>query len=185
VNNESSDESNEEHEHHHHPIFAFQMGPPPEVLERMQMENEANAHETRHFLDSLTEDQLIKLGGIMQLCFSSNGAAAGYYQGVIIGILDYKYKVCLSCGRNHEEEFHEAVDTELPLKNTCCDTVRGRPHSYECSLMVEYGLEPDDNGSEHVQCKNCKQWYPSLEDRMLRPPGVKGCSSCQQKAKWG
>lgn len=36
----------------------------------------------------------------------------------------------------------------------------------------------------NVLCK-CGTKYVSIEDRALRPPGVEGCSTCQQKEKFG
>jgi hypothetical protein len=62
-------------------------------------------------------------------------------------------------------------------------------------LMSEYGLELDPNYGKPMsegmmppqkyRCINCQSGYPSLQDRMLKPPGVIGCSGCQQKGKWG
>jgi len=55
--------------------------------------------------------------------------------------------------------------------------------------MDEYGLDDLREEGTNVLlgfvCINCKRPYPSIEDRMLREPGVEGCGGCQQKAKWG
>lgn len=51
--------------------------------------------------------------------------------------------------------------------------------------MDEYGVDFIEHQWPKVKCANCGDEYVSLEDRMKRDPGVKGCASCQQKAKWG
>lgn len=37
----------------------------------------------------------------------------------------------------------------------------------------------------HFMCKGCGIHVSSINDRTLSPPGVEGCSGCQQKAKFG
>lgn len=63
--------------------------------------------------------------------------------------------------------------------------------------MKKYGIEPHpDFGMEEweekyevrpapFRCSNCGQNYQSLEDRMLRPPGIDGCSGCKIKSAHG
>jgi hypothetical protein len=67
----------------------------------------------------------------------------------------------------------ELVQVDSPRYNQLCD---------------EYGLLTiliDDNtGARTFQCV-CGMIYQTLQDRMLKPVGVKGCSGCQQKAKFG
>ena len=187
-----SDEN--EHEPQHPHGFAFHIGPTPEQLEQIRMEGEANGHETREFFDSLTEDQLKKLSGLFHQAHTSEGHAALYYIGVISGFLDQKFNTCLACGKKHDEEL--ANMTGQPVVNDppqvrpngsreCCNTPSGGPHHDLCPYMMEYNLEPDDDGSEKAMCKNCKQWYANLEDRMLRPAGPAGCEGCRHKTKWG
>ena len=197
-----NDETPEEHENQPPRIFGFpfQIGPSPEVIEQQQMEGEANAHETREFLDSLTEAQLRKFASIMGLAGATDGTAATYYLGVAAGILDWKYKSCLACGKNHDKPFEEMAPLEedsleaskrrhpagkkLVLRE-CCGTMSNLPHTYQCPFVIQYDMEPDDGGTLNIMCKNCKKWYTSLEDRMLRPPGKQGCPGCIQKEKWG
>jgi len=58
-------------------------------------------------------------------------------------------------------------------------------------LLVKYNLIAvfdyihDAERLAYVQCKGCQTTYVSLRDRMLKPPGVKGCEGCQQQEKWG
>lgn len=189
-----SDDNEHEHEHNHPPFFAVQMGPPPEVVERQRMEGEANAHETRQFLDSLNETQLRKFAGLMMVAAQTEGTMATYYMGIAAGILDWKFHACLACGKNHDKPFEEMEQKsdipldgagEMNLNRECCNTLNDAPHTYACHLMLAYNVEPDDDGSLKVMCKNCNTWHSSLEDRMMRKADKSGCQGCQQKEKWG
>lgn len=160
-----------------HFVFPFNLGPSKEQVEQMQMHQEANAHETRHFFDSLDEGQLRKLSGLFQACYQSDGDASQYFIGIIAGMLDQKFKVCLACGRNHDAElkdFAPAEEEELPQKRAAEETIE---------LMKQYDVEILISGS--LVCKNCETPIASLEDRMLRPPGTAGCPGCVEKEKWG
>lgn len=50
--------------------------------------------------------------------------------------------------------------------------------------MSDYNLEPHPD-NEYFRCTNCLLQYISLEDRMLRPPGIEGCPGCLEKSAWG
>lgn len=185
-------DENENEEHNHPPNgFAFQIaGPPPEVIEQQRMAAEANSHETRQFFDSLNEAQLRKFLGMMQMAVMSDGQAANYFMGVAAGWLDLKLNICLACGKNHSEIPAEWTDSVVDAPQhyavrNCCGTEVGKPHDEQCRLMVEYNVEPNEDGDEMVACKGCGQWYPNLEDRMLRRADKVGCPGCVQKEKWG
>lgn len=175
----------DDHEHEHGPEFPFPFAfftpQTPEQREREQMEMLSNAHETRHFLESLKEDQLKKLAGVIR-SISGSPEAGAYYVGMIGMKLDTKFGICVSCGRKHDEELADLVgdggSDEAPEQVTKGSVLYNK-------LMNEYGMEQDDDGSDKVMCKNCKKWYENLPDRMLRPPGVTGCSGCIEKTRWG
>jgi hypothetical protein len=188
-------EEHEEHEHQHgqpHPFLMAFAGPTPEQLEHERMRGEATGHETRAFFDSLNIDQLRKLAGILRQV-NSDPDAAIYYQGLAAGFIDLKHGICLVCNTDHSkvpEEFTEQHKTEQTVPtdvgiNVCCATPVDAPHEYKCPIMVEYNVEPDDDGSQRVMCKGCSKWYVSLDDRILRKPGIEGCDGCQQKSAWG
>lgn len=193
-----SDDENEEHEHEHGPHVFFQVGgPDPEMMERAKMEGEARSHEMRAFIDALDESQLEQFGALLQLC-AIHKKAITYYLGITSALLDSKFNRCLACGKNHDKPFEEMEETSHPLDEKidemvgesfniyhCCGSTVGQPHTYGCPLMVEYNVEPDDDGSMRVMCKGCERWYENLEDRMLRKPGKAGCDTCVQKEKWG
>lgn len=61
-------------------------------------------------------------------------------------------------------------------------------------MALQYGVEDawseseDRPGQLHFegwQCNNCGKKYPSLQDRMMKPPGIEGCDGCIHKEKWG
>lgn len=56
--------------------------------------------------------------------------------------------------------------------------------------MLKYNLDDvrdSDDGDclVYFKCVNCGKQYPTIEDRMLRPPDKSGCPGCVQKEKWG
>ena len=48
-----------------------------------------------------------------------------------------------------------------------------------------YNVTPVAPDKDGVVCASCGLEYVSLEDRMLKKPGVEGCEGCIQAAKWG
>lgn len=52
---------------------------------------------------------------------------------------------------------------------------------YDLRVLIEDESEPT---VRKFMCA-CGIIYQSLQDRMLKPPGVIGCSGCQQKGAWG
>jgi hypothetical protein len=109
---------------------------------------------------------------------------------------------------SHEHKGRPVEDVDLPvdpLKDFTVDPGLTDPEELvkararfndEAALMAEYRIEknPDfgKNPMEHgpaaaspFRCIDCKIGVASLEDRMLRKPGIEGCSGCQQKSAWG
>lgn len=172
-----SDENEHNHEDEHPPHVAF-FGPSPAQLEQMHLQGLANAHETKHFFDSLDEVQLRKLSGVLSQVIDTDGAAGNFFLGWIRVLLEKDHGVCSACGQKHGDELNEMLGAEQP------EQPRTGPED-RVDLMREYGVEQDDDGSLRVMCLNCKLWYETLEDRMLRPPGKPGCHGCIQKEKFG
>lgn len=159
---------------------------PPEVRGVMEeqynhrrMHQQAFAHEVKQFLDSLDMDQLDTLDSML-LASSASDKNAYHWRGQITMLRQEKFDIC-PCGESHE----------IPDSLQMSDGFEGRENSREvdkCQLdLVEYGcdINPEDQDGRSIVCLGCGTVYQSLEDRMLRPPGVKGCSPCQQKAKFG
>lgn len=189
-----SDEEN--HDHDHGPSFfsfPFQFGTPPtpEEIERDNMQQDSNRHETRQFFDGLKEDQLQKLSFIIGSVITTQGSAGIFYQGLISGLLDQKFGKCLACDKKHDDEIEKfighppiakAIPKDIRAQNS--DSPAKGSQEYD-RLMFLYNMEQDDNGSDRVRCKGCGTWLESLQDRMLRPTGIPGCEVCKDKQKWG
>lgn len=153
------------------PMFAMQIGPTPEQIAHERMHWLANAHEMKHFFESLDETQLRKLAAIMRHCYVSDGDNALYYSGIIQAILDRDHKVCLGCGEKHEDI------SELIPEPEAEPTGKAREE-----LLYLYNIMETETG---LVCIGCGTRVSSLKDRMLRKPGPEGCEGCVHKVKWG
>lgn len=81
----------------------------------------------------------------------------------------------------------EGMGQEAPLYEPPSEVDKERHDS-----MVKYNVRYPESGEvraypheDPVICKGCGALYQSLADRMLRDPGVEGCGTCIEKAKWG
>jgi hypothetical protein len=178
-----------------------------EAREHHMMHVQDNTHAVKQMLNNLSADDLKALDMLLVTCFSE--VNIGYFRGQITQLLEKKYEVC-PCGVNHEEEFKtdqpktESVskddrliegmpeDMKLP-KDFATDYVTlpdnevveiGSPRFNKLLDLYNLTLTGDDTGRTFYRCI-CGVDYQSLPDRMLRPPGVEGCSGCQQRSAWG
>jgi hypothetical protein len=170
------------------------------AYERHQMEHDVVAHELVRALMEMDVDHLSALHRILGICKDDTTAIA-YYIGVVSVLRSTRTKLCLACGKNHDEALHAMfqdesgapkADPNAPATPGISPAIAGQDgesDSTELSdadradLMELYNLIQHPNG--RIFCGGCGQKYVSLEDRMLREPGPAGCDSCQQKAKWG
>lgn len=163
------------------------------------MHTQDNSHAIKQLLDDLNEDQLLALD--LMLINASSPTANGYFHGLISMMLQIKFDVC-ACGEKHnpEDEFpdvpvskpptvpNEATehkgksieDVDLPL---AVGSTEWHAKLEEYNIVVIY--QSHDSGAYELRCDGCNKAYPSIEDRMLRPPGIEGCEGCQQKSAWG
>lgn len=150
-----------------------------EFTAMQRMAGQQNAHAIMEALSTLNEEQLVALKGVLMFT-NENPHTNGYFQGIISQILQKTYNICPGCGVNHDEvppewsEQEESNSAEKASTEVSVDV-----------LMEEYNVVPYTGIDDQVQCKGCGLVSPNIEDRMLRPPGVKGCEGCQNKAKWG
>lgn len=168
---------------------------PPEVIHMLQ--HSADMHEMSHvdrshqitaLIDELNPEQLKAVFMLMGLAGANQNSAA-YFQGLITMKLQDKHGICM-CGDKHDPS--DLLDEEQSAKAPDMPSESVDPtgqNEYRAAKMEEYGLEevpiPGNPNRTYLRCKNCQTPCSSLEDRMRRDPGVKGCSGCQQKAKWG
>lgn len=158
-------------------------------IAHQHMQMEQHAHDASTFLESLTEEQLRGFRGILAAIRVGGEDASTYFIGLAGGIMSVKFGVCLACSKKHDEELAHmagpvaeppvAPPAEAPPEPLMPDMTEDE----RAILMEEYGIEEGEDGKLH--CKNCMIHVASLQDRMLRKPGVDGCSGCQQKSAWG
>lgn len=95
--------------------------------------------------------------------------------------------------RDLNYDYRNPTSEQLAAISRLAGEVPERPlpqHMEEMAL--QYGVEDaweqvSDTVLKFVgwQCNNCGKRYPSLQDRMMKPPGIEGCDGCIQKVKWG
>lgn len=152
------------------------------LAEQQDMAQDVLRHEVERFFDSLDKEQLVALRHVMRATHGEGYAE--YVAGLIGGILKYKYNVC-GCGRDHDQELlagptETSEQTDVTGGVNRADQMEVYDVRSPSEAEGEYG-----GGPNSVICRTCGQVYVSLEDRMLREPGVKGCEGCQHQARWG
>lgn len=161
---------------------------PPGLLDMIRKQHDMHemshtdqSHQISALIDELNSEQLITLRMLLAITGGREGLSS-YFQGMITQQLQSKFGLCL-CGEKHDPS--DLLNEEQPAESTVPPTETNGmddQEEYRLAKMKEYNLEYSDNG---LQCAGCKVPVHSLEDRMLRPPGVKGCEGCQHQAKWG
>jgi len=180
-----------------------------EAHRRMHMRD--NTHALRDLLAALDKDQLTTLHMLVHAC--DNEQTSAYWRGQIAMMLDLKHEVC-PCGTDHDQELGDLMghthapdmpeqkggrpieDVQLPEEPVShaqteppFEPVNQAEHDetlelYNIELNPDYPEKASEGAAEY-RCKGCGVAVVSVEDRMLRKPGVDGCSGCQQKSAWG
>lgn len=188
---------------------------PPEVLAQIaahedhkHMHHQDRIHQVKQFLDSLNEEQLEALDLVLLHVIHSEGDVAHFMRGQIIQIAQTKFDRC-QCGEKHSDPdaFKKPVEPntatehkgrpieDVPVPEdlykdwitTPSNEVVGVGSQRWKELLREYNLieTPAGEGDVRTFTCACGMIYQSLQDRMLRPKGIEGCSGCQQKSAWG
>lgn len=158
-----------------------------ERIDQFRMEDAATKMELEGFVDSLNPAQLKTLQ--MMLVLSEEEAARNQYIGAVMGCMVWKHGGSWAGGDNPfsgpaSTLLQKAIFDEEPDMNNL-ERMQTEAANKRAENMKLYALIPDPNGGDYFICEGCGKFYVSLEDRMLRDPGVKGCDGCQEKAKWG
>jgi len=190
-------------------VTAFFMAEPdPEAVDRAHAAHVAGAHAVNRLLEELTEDQF----GALSLIFDSISLAdnpvrtASYMSGRITQRAQDRFGICAACNKNHDKEaedllaepvaddktdkppFVQAREASTEVNFTAIGS-RDTLTKVEDDLMTEYGLDDlrDEDSRKLVGfiCVNCGMKYPSIQDRMVRPPGAENCAGCVHKTQWG
>lgn len=142
-------------------------------------------HRVSDLIDSLNDEQLGTLEYLtMALC--NDPSYAGYVHGQVDTVRELKFGTC-RCGTDHDEELAQEFST--PPENQP-DIETTHKDYLDAGAMKKYHIEfvPDDLNDVYptkYRCANCFTPIVSIEDRMLRAPGIDGCSGCQQMSKNG
>lgn len=185
----------------------FGMGELPEEVKqafedqhtRLAMTADAWRNEVNGLFGELAIPQLVTLKKLVHhMAGDETGQFTSYVEGILAGLLTFKHEVCVSCGENHEQKMlADAVkEGEVGPEGMIVEPDLEEHMLKERNLdlkMKEYGLEwhkePEDAEGKSpgiiLRCANCKTHYVSLDDRMVKQPGVEGCDGCIQKSKWG
>lgn len=147
--------------------------------------------EVKQFIEELTDEQALVFGKILADCNVPGNLSM--LQGVLQGNLMYGRGMSWM-GMSLDNEVKTFIEARLPDIHTSQATHQNdTPLTRVAQLEIDHanaekwGLEwnEDPNYPDEYRCKGCKTPVHSLEDRMLREPGVEGCPTCQSKAKWG
>lgn len=157
------------------------------MFDRQKMAGQVTRQSISRFFQELSEDQLNTFKLILNMCSSSEGAAP-FYEGLAAGVLAHKFNRWP--GWNDEGASMVAFEFDpngSTLEATEVPIVEGdKPTEWYTQKCNEYNVTASDStGDDKVTCKGCGTEYVSLDDRMLRPPGIEGCSVCVQRQKWG
>ena len=178
---------------------------PEEVRQAIEQQNMivmSHGHEVHSFINSLNEEQLDTLRGILVNYWDRPTAA--FLVGNIANIMVTKFGRCPVCGQDHDEALHEMADegkddnvpedeqyklfsgtkAEPMTETQWANFISILPQSVMEDLN-EYGLTLIKQVWPMVRCKGCGIEYVSIEDRKLRVPGIDGCHGCQQKSATG
>jgi hypothetical protein len=161
-------------------------------MERAEMAGTAFRHDINRLIRNLPQDDLLTFKNLMRHMQESLSTAF-YLEGVAATTLELRYDLCGGCGKNHEQDLLGAPredptegteQLELEFDGLTTDEAVDR-----VALMDEYnlyeGADKDGKPTGEIFCRGCDTQVASLEDRMLRPSGVRGCPGCQHKAKFG
>ena len=154
--------------------------------DKAKMTVQANIHTSYAFLEALPEEHLRELR-IILLGISNQSSMADFFAGLTTAMMKSKFGVCAACGEKHDS-VPEAWSQELGLApkpgESWTDFMSRIPSEFS-NNAANYGMSFVPNDWPKVRCEGCGTISASLEDRMRRPAGVGGCSTCQQKQKWG
>lgn len=171
-------------------------------MDRVEMSADATRHDVLRFFDELSSEQLVTFRMLIHHCASDEtGRYASHLEGLISGILQYKHGLCMGCGKKHDDP-SELLKEGLPNTVEKDDPLLIKDGTEQLELfaqasdfdenMEKFGMRLPQEGEVEAQpeekpviCTGCGALYQSLEDRMLRAPGVDGCYGCQHKAAHG
>lgn len=155
-----------------------------------QMQELQHSQQFMRILRESDRDTLATLRWLFHACIDGDYTAA-HYEGMVTASIISRFKWCSTCGGDHD--FHLTDDMSQMEEKQLPDPAQELPSDPESPdkqestltrvrrLMNEYRLSRHYDGS--ICCRDCGYPYPSLEDRMLKPPDI--CPGCFQKSAFG
>lgn len=204
------DEGHEHHEVHFHPL-QFLFGTPEQVAEQRRqadlaaMQNDALQHDMFDWMMNLDAESAKKLKLLVRVT-AGDRSFGPFIEGQLSAMLKLKHDVCTVCGRDHDPSaLVDGADLPTPHMDYAPPVVpeeddpRGNTPAEDAAAYAQnmevWGMRPPtpsevagmviDEGELPVFCINCGMLYQSLEDRMLREPGIGGCPGCRHKSAHG
>lgn len=183
--------------------------PDPEEIDRAHAAHIAGAHSVNRLLDELSEEHFNAVMLMIDSIAVANNPVriASYISGRMTQLAQVRFGICAACNKNHDKEAEELLTPE-PVSDDKVEVppfVSARRNSDEVSftqvgstehltapelaLMVDYNLDDlREEGTGKLigfMCLRCKMQYPSIQDRMINPPGEEHCAGCLHKTKFG
>lgn len=158
------------------------------------MEAQQLRHAVYKLINDLDKDQIQTLDMIL-LQIAQDSEYAHLLSGYIDGVLEAKFQICPACGEplsSHDpESLLPPIENELEtkMKTFISDEMRAQMNEY--GLDDAWDIETEQflyfvcTATEKCPDAGCGMHYSSIEDRMLRPPGVNGCGGCQLRSGHG
>jgi hypothetical protein len=169
-------------------MFEFLFNPPTqEQIDRMNAQHTSGFLKFHEFIESLDETQTM---AVMQLLHdvrsddSFNDRVSGLLQGRLRWGLDRCF--CSEALGMHSPKDHDNPSFVASGGATRAEGVKVKTNAEADNAMQEYRLIwRFGSEGKTLHCQDCGMEYQSLDDRMLRRPGVEGCMGCQDVAKHG
>jgi hypothetical protein len=173
-----------------------------EASDRGLMQSEIDNHALYAAFDGASYEVLrlyfIQLRHIASISKGPGAKVAAFQAGLALGMMHARHDTCLV------HEIRHGIDDlpEMSKPVVDADDDDGVPHPDEAQLLLDYkeaearheqytryAVEPNPNsgvpGELPFRCARCHFPIHSLEDRMLRSPGVEGCPGCLDKSAHG
>ena len=172
-----------EFEEHYYEMQRVQQAEYDKIIQKSQ----ADKLEIEIFIGSLAPNQLVTLHKMMTTAISDNDCG-WQLTGVITGALVWKHGRAWDGGESLLADGATSLAYKMyqaagePMNDL--DRIEKDRADKTAALMKEYDVVPKP-GTDYFECGNCGAFILSLEDRMIKPPGVRGCPGCIEKAKFG
>lgn len=193
MNDQPEEYGEHEHDHGHPPHgfwpFAISREEWLEQVDQQQAQIDAAAHRGVSFFESLNEEQLLTMRGLVNAMAANPEMTLPYYMGVISTHLQHRFGVCPACSKKHDDELIKLVQTgKDEMSHGQADTDDEEMLQQAKAWGVEFIGMADGRplSVTPVKCvKNCGATNPTLADRMLKPAGPSGCPGCIHISKNG